>query len=201
MSNLWDILHGWDQTVTLMLNNIHSPASDQFMVFMSDRAVWFPLYALIAYFLIRRLGIKKGIIAIVCMGLTLVLCDQTSNLLKYSVARLRPCYSSRMILGGLHVLENRGNFFGFFSAHAANAFGFAMCSSVMLRYDKGHKYAAFIIGIFFWAAVLSLSRIFVGKHYLGDILTGAIIGSAYGALIALTAKWFFAKVIDRQVSA
>ncbi len=195
--HFWDILHGWDQTATLMLNHFHSPASDQFMIFMSDKAVWFPLYALIAYFLIRRLGVKKGLIAILCMGLTLVLCDQTSTLLKYSVARLRPCYSSQMILGGLHVLENRGNFFGFFSAHAANAFGFAMCSSLLFRYDKQRKYTIFIIGIFFWATVLSLSRIFVGKHYLGDICVGAIIGSTYGALIALSAKWFFSRVIDK----
>lgn len=196
--HFWDILHGWDQTLTLMLNHIHTPASDQFMIFMSDRAVWFPLYALVAYFLIRRLGVKKGLIAILCMALTLVLCDQTSNLLKYSVARLRPCYSSRMILGGLHVLENRGNFFGFFSAHAANAFGFAMCSSMLFRYDKQRRYLAFIIGIFFWATVLSLSRIFVGKHYLGDIFVGAIIGSVYGALIAITAKWIFSRFIDRM---
>ena len=144
--HFWDILHRWDQILTLFMNSFHIPATDQFMMFMSNRDVWFPLYAIIAFFLFKRLGWKKGGISILCMVLTLVLCDQTSNLLKYSVARLRPCYSSQMLFGGLHVLENRGSFFGFFSAHAANAFGLAMCSTVLFRYDKNHTYKAFKIG-------------------------------------------------------
>ena len=131
------------------------------------------------------------------MALTLLVCDQTSNLLKNSVARLRPCYSGPMLLGGLHVLEYRGNFFGFFSAHAANAFGFAVCSSILFRYDTKHTYKAFIIWIFTWATMLSLSRIFVGKHYMGDIIVGAMIGSGYGAMIAMTARWIFARFIDK----
>lgn len=100
--HFWDILHRWDQILTLFINSFHIPATDQFMMFMSDRDVWFPLYAIIAFFLFKRLGWKKGGIAILCMVLTLVLCDQTSNLLKYSVARLRPCYSSQVLFGGLH---------------------------------------------------------------------------------------------------
>lgn len=195
--HFWDILHRWDQIQTLFLNRIHNPATDQFMIFMSDRAVWFPLYVLIAFFLVKRLGWKKGCISILCMALTLLVCDQTANLLKNSVARLRPCYSTQMIFGGLHVLEPRGSFFGFFSAHAANAFGFAVCSSVLFRYDKTHTYKAFITGILIWATMLSASRIFVGKHYLGDVITGALIGSGYGALIAMAARYLFARYIDK----
>lgn len=192
--HFWDIVHRWDQILTLFINSFHIPATDQFMIFMSDRSVWFPLYAIIAFFMIKRLGWRNGVIAIMCMALTLLACDQTSNLLKYSVARLRPCYSSQMILGGLHVLENRGNFFGFFSAHAANAFGLAMCSSVLFRYDDRHTYRAYIYTIFIWATLLSLSRIFVGKHYLGDITVGAMIGCGYGALIGMAARWLFDKM-------
>ena len=43
-----------------------------------------------------------------------------------------------------------------------------------------------------------MSRIFVGKHYLGDVLVGAIIGSGYGALAATFAKFIFAKYIDKK---
>ena len=196
--HFWDILHKWDQILTLFINGFHIPATDQFMMFMSDRAVWFPLYALIAFFLVKRLGWKKGLISVLCLALTLLVCDQTSNLLKNSVARLRPCYSTQMIFGGLHVLEYRGNFFGFFSAHAANAFGLAVCSSILFRYDDKHTYRAFIALIFTWAALLSISRIFVGKHYLGDVIAGALIGSGYGALIAMAARWLFAKYIDKK---
>ncbi len=195
--HFWDILHRWDQILTLFLNQVHNPASDQLMVFMSDRSVWFPLYLFVAFCLIWRLGWKKGLFSVISIAVVLLLCDQTANLLKYSVARLRPCYSTYMLFGGLHILETRGSLFGFFSAHAANAFGFAMCSSMLFRYDLKHRYNAYIYIIFLWAALLSISRIFVGKHYLGDVIVGALVGSGYGALIATGARYIFARFIDK----
>lgn len=193
MTHFWDIIHSWDQALTLFINSFHSPATDQFMVFFSDRAVWFPLYAAIAFFLVIRLGWKKGLVAIAVVALCLLACDQTSNLLKYSVARLRPCYSDRMLFGGLHVLENRGSLYGFFSAHAANAFGFAVCTSMCFKSDTAHPYKAYIRFAFIWAALVSISRMFVGKHYFGDILAGAVIGSLWGCVLALAARWVFTK--------
>lgn len=194
MMHFWNILHETDQTLTLFINSLHLPASDLFMEFFSERATWFPLYALVLFFLIKRLGWKKGLIAVAAIALTILACDQTANLLKNSVGRLRPCYSDLMILNGLHVLEHRGSFFGFFSAHAANAFGFAICSTMCFRYDTSHTYNAYFKWALIWAALISISRIFVGKHYLGDITVGAIIGCCWGAIIALCARWLFAKI-------
>ena len=194
MIHFWDILHGWDQSLTLFVNSFHAPITDHFMVFFSDRAVWFPLYAVVAFFLVKRLGWKKGLVALVCVALCLLACDQTSNLLKYSVARLRPCYSDRMVLHGLHVLETRGSLFGFFSAHAANAFGFAAGTTTCFRYDTTHTYKGYIKCVYIWAALVSASRMFVGKHYFGDILVGAIVGSLWGWLLALGARWLFGKI-------
>jgi undecaprenyl-diphosphatase len=42
--------------------------------------------------------------------------------------------------------------------------------------------------MYFWATMVALSRIFVGKHYLGDILAGALIGIAAGFLFAGVAR-------------
>ena len=98
-----------------------------------------------------------------------------------------------MIRGGLHVLENRGSFYGFFSAHAANAFGFAMCTSVFLKSDKAHDYRWYVIFAFIWAALISISRMFVGKHYFGDITAGAFVGCAWGALMAAATLWLFVR--------
>lgn len=193
MMRFWDILHGWDQAVTLLINSVHCPATDSFWMFFSDRGVWFPLYAAVAFFLVKRLGWRNGLISIAAVALTLVACDQTSNLLKYSVARLRPCYSEPMISGGLNILEYRGSWFGFFSAHAANSFGFALCTSMCFHYDGRHTCRAYTTGILIWAVLVSISRIFVGKHYLGDITAGAVIGSFYGILFAMSARWLFSR--------
>ena len=67
-------------------------------------------------------------------------------------------------------------------AHAANAVAFALCSAHALR--RGMKRSPTRIDSWFiglWAAMVGFSRVFVGKHYLGDVL----VGFAAGAIISL----------------
>jgi len=139
-------LHKVDQDATLWINSLSSPWSDSFWTMMSDIKFWIPTYILCAFFLFKRLGWKKALIVLASAALAFGLCDQISNLVKHSVSRLRPCYSFPMLDGGLNVLEKRGGFYGFFSAHAANAFAFATCLSLGFLNDKTHNYKAFIIG-------------------------------------------------------
>mgnify|MGYP002626247678 FL=1 len=170
-----DTLHRTDQELTLAINSWSVPWSDGFWTMMSDIKFWIPAYFFCFYFLFRTLGWKKALIVIASAALAFGLCDQVSNLVKHSVSRLRPCYSFPMLDGGLNVLEKRGGFFGFFSAHAANAFAFAVCMILGFSNDKAHSYSAFRTGILCWATLVSVSRIFVGKHYLGDVLVGTAI--------------------------
>ncbi len=190
---LIDFLHQADQSLTLAINGLHSPLTDSFWVFCSDKKVWFPFYLITAFFLIRRLGWKRGLAVILSAILTIVACDQTSNLFKESIGRLRPCYNTGMLSSGLHMLEGRGNFFGFFSAHAANTFGFALCTIWGFRGDAARSYKAYDAGVLIWAVLVSVSRIFVAKHYLGDVLVGACIGTCYGILFG----WIANSLSDR----
>jgi undecaprenyl-diphosphatase len=64
--------------------------------------------------------------------------------------------------------------YGFVSAHAANAFSFATFSALLFR-SKG--YAMFI---FPWACLIAYTRIYLGVHYPGDILGGALLGGLIG---------------------
>ena len=41
----------------------------------------------------------------------------------------------------------------------------------------------------FWATMVGISRIFVGRHYLGDVLAGFIIGAAAGIVFGYLARW------------
>jgi membrane-associated phospholipid phosphatase len=47
--------------------------------------------------------------------------------------------------------------------------------------------------LFFFAVLVSLSRIYLGVHYLTDILGGAIIGSCFGYLGWIILKISFNK--------
>ena len=188
-------LHHIDQSLTLWVNSLGTPFVDSLMTMVTGKEIWFPLYILVLYILIRRLGWKKALLVLVSVILTIVACDQTSNLVKAEVERLRPCFNTRMLHGGLNILEGRGNFFGFFSAHAANHFGFATCSLIGFRNDKEHSYKAYGIFVLLWAALVSISRVFVGKHYLGDIIVGTGVGCAYGILFGLAAAFLIRKLL------
>ncbi len=188
MSSFWQEIHQLDQAVTLSVNSWHTGFSDYIMTLFSDIGIWIPMYAVIVCFLFWRLGWKKALIVIASAALAFGLCDQFSNVIKDSVARLRPCRDDIMLDGGLRVLEGGGGQFGFFSAHAANAFGFAVTTLIGFRHDRRLKYRGYAAWIFFWAFMVSISRVFVGKHYLGDILAGAAVGVVFGLFTAWLAR-------------
>ncbi len=192
MDGIIERLAALDREITLSINAMHNSATDLFWMMMSDKTTWVPLYLFAVAFLFWRLGWRKAVAVMVACGLTVLACDQTAQLLKYSVARLRPCYSTPNLEEGLRVLEGRGSLFGFFSAHAADAFGFVLCLWGSLKMDSGHRNRGYKAAMLLWAALVAMSRVFVGKHYFGDVVTGALIGSLYG--------WFFG-VMAARVSA
>ena len=190
-------LIGIDQDITLWLNGFHSPWSDQFWMFMSDVRIWFPMYGVILGMMIYRLGWKKGLVVILSCILTVVLTDQISYHIKESVDRLRPFYTSDMLERGLHWPLNRTGFFGFFSGHASNAFGFAMCSFLGFRLnDRSRKYTIYGWCIFAWAALVALSRVMMAAHFFGDIFVGTLFGMAVGLFCAALARGVIRKWLE-----
>ena len=186
-----------DQDITLAINNLHTQFTDLVWQTFSDKHVWFVLYLIVAVFLIWKAGWKKGLIYIGSIVLCLVACDQFSNLIKNYVCRPRPCHEPYMLENGLRLLEDAGGKYGFFSSHAANAFGFAVCLSqaVAASVNRPQKWLPW--AIYIWAALVSISRIFVGKHYLGDVLVGTLVGLVLGFVFASLGHLACTKLIDK----
>lgn len=197
MENFWQEVHQFDQHITLIINSLHSGFTDPIMKTLSNIPVWIPMYVAIVAFLFIRLGWKKALIVTISIALTFGFCDQFSNLIKNTVERIRPLHDSFMISNGIHVLEGGGGF-SFFSAHAANTFGLAVCSYIGFRNDKRLRYRGYAAWIFFWAAVVSISRIFVGRHYLGDVIVGVIVGSLAGLAFGYLARYCIDRFIIRR---
>jgi len=180
--------HHLDQRVTLALNALNSPPTDYIWQIFSDTKIWFALYAAVLFFLFRQLGWKKALVVTLSCVITVIACDQLANLAKASFERLRPCWDGNMVQAGLYLLEEKGGRYGFYSGHAANAMGFAMCSWMGLRNDGTKRYRGYAWFIFLWAFLVGLSRVFVGKHFLGDVLTGFAAGLLTGWLFAALAR-------------
>ena len=192
----WQQIHHLDQQVTLVINSWNSPFTDPIWQFFSDKLVWIPMYAAIIALLFWKLGWKRALVVIAAVLMTFGFCDQFSNLIKNAVCRIRPVNDEFMLANGLHVLE-RGGGYSFFSAHAANSIGLALCSFIGLRAgidtDAGSKTRTIVnaygVWMIFWATMVGISRIFVGRHYLGDVLAGFIIGAAAGIAFGYLARW------------
>ncbi|MBE6250282.1 MAG: phosphatase PAP2 family protein [Bacteroidales bacterium] len=192
----WQEVHHLDQQVTLAINSWHSPISDPVWQFFSDKLIWIPMYVAIVALLIWKLGWKKGLIVIAAAGLTFGFCDQFSNIVKHAVERIRPLKDTYMLSQGLHVLENGGGY-SFFSAHAANAFGLACSTFVGLKTTLRTKPTWLKVygwWMFIWALMVAISRIFVGKHYLGDVLVGTVVGIAAGLAFGYLAGYVTKKI-------
>lgn len=187
-------LHHLDKDITLALNSLHCPFSDTVWQIFSDKEIWFVLYAVIVFFFFRNLGWKKALVFIGAAVLCLVASDQASNLVKFSVQRLRPCHDLDMISGGLNILENPGGLYGFFSAHASNALSFAIVSIFAFSLDGRRKYGIYNVAIVIWALLVGISRVFVGKHFLGDVLVGFAVGIIFALIFGFLGRWVCGKI-------
>ena len=182
----WQEIHRLDQDITLWINGFHSEISDVVWTFFSNIPVWIPMYMLIIAFILRRLGWRKGGIVVLSAILTVTFCSLFSHYMKELTERLRPLLDTYMLENSLHVLETGGKY-TFFSAHSANAFGLTTSTYWGLRMDN-RKYDHYAIFMYTWATLVAVSRIFVGKHYLGDVLVGICVGIVAGMMFAWMAR-------------
>ena len=173
-----------DRSASLFINSLNSPLTDPVWQFFSNKLVWIPLYLAVLVFFFLKFGWKTALKCLAACVLTIVICDQFSNLIKDACARMRPCHDPWMVTHGLHMLEGKGNLYGFFSAHAANAMGFALCSALCIKQGSGRKTTVYTVLIVIWALLVGISRVFVGKHFLGDVLVGFGVGALVGWAVA-----------------
>ncbi|MEE8149407.1 MAG: phosphatase PAP2 family protein, partial [candidate division Zixibacteria bacterium] len=121
--------------------------------------------------------------------LTLTATDQlASHFFKQLIERARPC----QIMENINLLVNCGAGFAMPSSHAANAFGQAAIFGLLLE-----KIRLPLIAL---ASVVAFSRVFVGVHFVGDILAGALLGIFAGMILMLLFKQFERKYLKRALS-
>jgi undecaprenyl-diphosphatase len=199
----WTEIHKIDQLLTLEINSWNSFITDPMWQFFSDKLVWAPMYAAIIALLIWKLGWKRGLMILAAALLTFGFCDQFSNLIKHAVGRIRPLHDDFMVAQGLHILEQGGGY-SFFSAHSANSFGLAFSTFIGMKRclqtpgaSSPKWLKAYGWWMFFWAFMVAISRIFVGKHYLGDVIVGIIVGSLAGYAFARLCSYLASRIIKQ----
>ncbi|MGC2062108.1 MAG: phosphatase PAP2 family protein [Thermodesulfovibrionales bacterium] len=158
-----------DTSLFFIINKgLQNSLFDSLMPFITKRGLLFCLPFLVWASLKERRNIVPYILlSIVAVGLA----DGSGNILKHTFERVRPCRA----LEGVNLLVGCGKAFSLPSNHAANGFAFALTFWPLRR--KVLTYACVSL-----AAAVAFSRVYIGVHYPGDVIAGAVLGAAAAAL-------------------
>jgi undecaprenyl-diphosphatase len=162
-----------DRDILVWLNSLGNETFDPFWLLVTKATSWIPIFAIILYLSYKRLGWRHATL-VVCMVILLVtLTDQSTNFFKYYFQRLRPGNNPE-IAGFIRAVQRRPSF-SFISGHASSSM-----ASAFFLYKVLHPYIKNMGWFFLWPLIFAYSRIYLGLHYPGDILTGF----AFGLLMA-----------------
>ncbi len=186
-----ETLQSADASLFTALNSLHAPYFDQLQWLISGKFSWLPMVLMLLYILSRKGG-RQACAIVVAIALVVLLADQiSSSLIKPLVERLRPSHDPSLT-STIHIVNDyRGGSFGFVSSHAANCFGVALLLCLLLR---GRVVWCTLMA---WATIVSYSRIYLGVHFPGDILCGALVGAMVACLVYrlwlhFTPRWSWA---------
>lgn len=166
---------------------------DQLMVFFSKLGkggfiFWLIVLAAALYYYLRKKEKRKAVLTLgffVALGITFVLVD---FILKPIAKESRPFTKFPEII----TFMNAHNYkvpddYSFPSGHAAAAF---LAVAYLMMIDKKSLWITLPL-----ALIIAFSRIYIGAHYLGDVLFGAGIGLMLGVLLYFPAKFIASKLI------
>lgn len=163
-----------DTELFLYLNSFHSDFWDTIMLMITRKEPWLPFFAAILFYILKNFR-GKAFLIFIFIGITILLSDQISVLMKESIQRFRPVHNPE-IEHLVHNVLRKGSLYGFVSSHAANVFAVFAFSTRIFR-NRG-----FWLLMLFWAVVVSYSRIYSGVHYPLDLLGGALLGWLIGVV-------------------
>ena len=202
-----------DTDLLLWINSHHTPALDWVMWTASQVWSWAVVMVLIYVLLTLHREPRRWWLVLLAGMLCFLLSDRISVLaFKQVFQRPRPCHA----IEGLHMFRTGcGGLYGFVSSHAANIF--ALVTFFVMRYCTKARPAASplahaklkttrarlltALALVLWAVLVCYSRPYLGKHYPGDVLCGALLGIVIGLAVHGLATLADRKLETRETQA
>ena len=187
----------WDTQLFFHINNSWAaPWLDLVMpVFSSTMLLWIVALLVVGCWIVRVLRqrdaaqLRRVLLSMLLLGLCLVVTNTTTDLVKKQAGRIRPYNAlplARYVDNGLWQ-QRPENFIphskagsSFFSGHAANTMALAVGISTL------YPPAAPLVYLLPFS--VGYSRVYLGKHYPGDVAAGWLAGWCLATMVCRIAK-------------
>ena len=171
-----EFLYSIDVTIFYFFNHTLSVGFlDKFFSIITNVNNWYIAYIILLGILLTKGG-RQGRIAAAAVVLMIVVTDQLQHkVIKEIFERIRPCNALAEVLTPLGC----NGTFSFPSNHATNNFAVAVLFYRIYPHLK--------LPLFIAASLIAISRVYLGLHYPSDILSGVLVGSAFGYIFSVAA--------------
>ena len=186
---MFDYLLHLDKKLFIFLNNLGSTPFDGIWLLITQQTNWIPFFLILLFILFKNLGTKKLGIAILTVAVLITFTNEITDIIKFSVQRIRPCNDDT--LAGLIRVVKDSDTFSYFSGHASNS-----TASMMFVYLILRRYYKYSYLIFLYPLIFAYSRIYLGLHFPLDIISGYVFGSFTGILF----YFLFDKISNKLIN-
>ena len=200
MNEFIDKLLPFERNLFLSLNESISAFWDNAMWTYTGIVTWVPMIIIILYIAFHNQQHKEGLLVLTSIVLVLLLSSLLSGyFFKPVFQRYRPSHHPDFKDLVNIINDFRGGDYGFISGHATNSFAIAFFFSRLF------KNRLLTISMILWATLNSYSRIYLGVHFISDIVAGFAVGAIIGLFvyeiyIRLRVRYFKITLSDKRNS-
>jgi membrane-associated phospholipid phosphatase len=172
----------------IFMNPLHSRILDYFFIpytYAGD-GLFVVAVAIILFFFKRRFLSGMVISSFLLSGFV-------AQVLKYFIIEARPAlYFEKMNYPYFIDRVTLHNFHSFPSGHTVSAFALATVLSIVVK-NKSYSILFLIL-----AALVGYSRMYLGQHFMDDVLVGSVIGVLSAIFCRIYLEKFFIKILKIQ---
>ena len=171
----------WEIEIIKYIQNLKNPFFDAFFSFFTFLAsFWGVLILFFAFllFLNKRYAIKFFVVYVINIGINF--------LLKIVINRPRPFEVSNEVLNSMQALGK-----SFPSGHmvSATTISFFICLYLFKKYKSFSARLIIIVAHILFLVCVGISRMYLGQHYLTDLIAGVLVGFILSLVFNFLAKY------------